>query len=560
MCSNGLLYSGSGFVAGRVNAACPFIHINCGCNGRMLGMTRPIGNEVGLLLTHCADWSGTTYCNLGIEIGSGNINRGFYHCKAGTFEWLQFWDATCERHTCTQCFACPIYGCSSASFAGTVSSCNTLRRSTAYSSNTHGSGWYLVAQLSSNDNASGNHDITLGGYIDMTRGASVTLRRLCFKASMRGNKCTYGTSYAFVEPYHADDFLRITREVNTTNCAFTLRVYAKICGCYSRFNTTIDYYGGGDVNALRGLNASNITFPNSYVADEASMAGTQIELRSSGGSTWKSVYCGCHTIAPQCQYFIMKAGPIDASIVERLDFLLCTSVDGTSYPSKICGTLIPGNAGTNAYNPDLINASFTSTRCALYPLSIGFDSTCCLVFAFAYQCGCTFRPQLFFKNDRFNKALENISTSFLCCASDTTNYRTYVMANMSCQCASGRFVTAVNANQVTANCLSTYSKRSLKKDITPYMGCALNLIGNTNVVSYRYKTESENSLVHIGFIADDTPELLSGENKDTMRINDSVGILLKAVQELDERTLPFWKKITNKVRKLIRRFRNGKKD
>jgi hypothetical protein len=169
---------------------------------------------------------------------------------------------------------------------------------------------------------------------------------------------------------------------------------------------------------------------------------------------------------------------------------------------------------------------------------------------------------LFFKNDQFNKDLEagNISTSFLCCNSDTTNYRTYVMANMSCQCDSGMFVTAVNANQVTANCLSTYSKRSLKKDITPYMGCDLNLIGNTNVVSYRYKTESENSLVHIGFIADDTPELLSGENKDTMRINDSVGILLKAVQELDERTLPFWKKITNKVRKLIRRFRNGKKD
>ena len=53
----------------------------------------------------------------------------------------------------------------------------------------------------------------------------------------------------------------------------------------------------------------------------------------------------------------------------RKQLEVCTFLLGTSYPSKICGTLIPGNAGTNAYNPDLINASFTSTRCALYPLS-----------------------------------------------------------------------------------------------------------------------------------------------------------------------------------------------
>ena len=897
---------------------------------------------------------------------------------------------------------------------GNVQSCNTVRRSSVYSSNTYSSGWYLVAQLSSKENGSGNHDITLGGYIDMTCGGNLNLRRYCFKTGMRGNKCTLNASYAFIEPYIASDYLRITRDIDTTDCTFTLRVYAKVCGWYTRINTTIDYYGGGDVNTLRGLNASAITFPNTYVADEESMTGTRITLNCGvgtlrandiqvgyvqcascsyvrincansedkiqingptnankgfilttencicgcynigmevssgninrgiyhcnlsgtfqwlqywdasneihncpakfacticaggciaacagisssyyctqpsaktcsfaansktyfllgcfkpandiyannlelgfsvgggklaskgsikallttgqsclfcnnnitvdysnymsskfgvtgvgftsgsswnccigvwleicncsssacswnvalfrnllscawntcmtctttaptfacyvpvtctrrnthfnnsdvtlcrlittekctatidltcsipsgssayfllgcynvfndeakcrnnlnlafnvnqganlntvgninlllsntanlaeifgtniidlcvsepwgngtrrvksvgftsdgtcagvwvevyngydsamnfdvsllpnlvangwtsclccqataptficcipvptgdkmpfhfsnvgGSSSWKSVYCGCKTIAPQCQYLIMKAGPINASTVGKLDFLLCTSVDGTDYPSKICGTLMPGNAGTDAYNPDLINASFTSTRCALYPLSIGLDSTCCLVFAFAYQCGCTFRPQLFFKNDQFNEALGSISTSFLCCDSDPTTYRTYIMANMSCQCDSGMFVTSVNANQVTANCLSTYSKRSLKKDITPYTGCALNLIGNTNVVSYRYKTEDKNSLVHIGFIADDTPELLSGENKDTMRINDSVGLLLKAVQELDERTLPFWKKITNIVRKLIRRFRNGKKD
>lgn len=557
MCSNGVLYVNRGFAAGTCSGDCSFASLDCTGNGRMLTLSKVNNTDVGLLLAHCADYTGTTYCNLGIEIGSGNVNRGFYHCKAGTFQWLQFWDTNTERHTCPQCFQCSIYGCSDAIFACTVTSRNTERWGSLYNTTQHNSGYYLIAQFGPLVTGQGNHDITLGGKVDAYPTA-VVYKTWCFKAFVRGSKCTFISSCVFVDSDEAADWLCFTRDIDTTTCALTLRVYARVAGYYSRYNTTIDYLAGCDVGERYGLNSSCLTFPNTYAADTSAFVGALI-TPTNANSSWKSVYSGCRTITPQCQYFIMKAGPINASTVEKLDFLLCTSVDGTSYPSKICGTLIPGNAGTNAYNPDLIKASFTSTRCALYPLSIGFDSTCCLVFAFAYQCGCTFRPQLFFKCDQFNK-VGSINVSFLCCANDTTNYRTYVMANMSCQCDSGMFVTAVNANQVSANCLSTYSKRSLKKDITPYMGCALNLIGNTNVVSYRYKTESENSLVHIGFIADDTPELLSGENKDTMRINDSVGILLKAVQELDERTLPFWKKITNKVRKLIRRFRNGKKD
>ena len=39
----------------------------------------------------------------------------------------------------------------------------------------------------------------------------------------------------------------------------------------------------------------------------------------------------------------------------------------------------------------------------------------------------------------------------------------------------------------------------------------------------------------IGFIAEDTPEELSSWTKDQMRIGPSVAVVMKAIQELDER-------------------------
>lgn len=276
MCSNGLLYSNRGFVAGNINnAACPFISIDCYYSGRMLSISRVNGTDVGLLLSHCADWSGTTYCTLGIEVGSGNINRGFYHCKAGTFEWLQFWDATLERHSCPQCFACIIYGCSGASFAGTVSSCNTERWGSVYSSNTHSSGYYLIAQFNTAANASGNHDITIGGKVDAFPNTSAC-KTWRFKAFMRGNKCTVNTSRVFVDSDEAADWLCFTRSVDTATCTFALRVYARIGGYHNKYNTTIDYLAGGDVSARYGLNCGCLTFPNTYVADTSAFTGTLI--------------------------------------------------------------------------------------------------------------------------------------------------------------------------------------------------------------------------------------------------------------------------------------------
>lgn len=288
MCSNGLLYSARGFVAGTINAACSFVYIDCACGGRMISLGRAPGADVGLMLSHCADWAGTTYCNLGIEIGSGNVNRGFYHCKAGTFEWLQYWDATYERHNCPQCFACPIYGCSSATFAGCVLSCNTQRWSTVYSSNTYNTGYYLIAEYKTNENGSGNHDITIGGCVDIA--GSTACKTMRFKASIRGNKCTPSFYCAWVDSSLAADCLVFTRSVDTDTCTFALRIYGKINAYYTRFNTTIDYIAGGDVNVRKSNQYNCLTFPNTYAAATSDFCGTVIPISCNCGNLVATTY------------------------------------------------------------------------------------------------------------------------------------------------------------------------------------------------------------------------------------------------------------------------------
>lgn len=326
MCSNGLLYSSKGFVAGCVNAACPFVSIDCSNGNRMLSMTRATGADVGLLLSHCADWTGTTYCNLGIEIGSGNVNRGFYHYKAGTFEWLQYWDATCERHACPQCFACPIYGCSSATFAGTVSACNTERWSTVYSSNTYSTGYYLIAEYKTNENGAGNHDITISGCVDV---ADTNARKpLRFKASIRGNKCTVNYAYAWVDSSLAADYLAFTRSVDTATCTLALRIYAKISSYYTRFNTTIDYLAAGDVNLRKSNQCGCLTFPNTYAADTTAFVGTIIP------ST-----CSCGVVA--------------ASYYKTEALSICCTFPANSTSYILLGCYTPSNTACNANELDL---------------------------------------------------------------------------------------------------------------------------------------------------------------------------------------------------------------
>lgn len=77
------------------------------------------------------------------------------------------------------------------------------------------------------------------------------------------------------------------------------------------------------------------------------------------------------------------------------------------------------------------------------------------------------------------------------------------------------------------------SSRLLKTHINPYRESALDILKRTNIVSFYYRTDLENR--RIGFIAEDTPEELSTKDKNVMDANSTIGLLIKAVQELEAR-------------------------
>jgi hypothetical protein len=89
------------------------------------------------------------------------------------------------------------------------------------------------------------------------------------------------------------------------------------------------------------------------------------------------------------------------------------------------------------------------------------------------------------------------------------------------------------SGQLVATGFYQASSRELKTNINPFTRSALDIIRDVTVVSFNYKTDVINK--HIGFIAEDTPEELSTRNKNVMDSNNTIGLLLKAVQELEAR-------------------------
>ena len=89
------------------------------------------------------------------------------------------------------------------------------------------------------------------------------------------------------------------------------------------------------------------------------------------------------------------------------------------------------------------------------------------------------------------------------------------------------------SGQLVATGFFQASSRTLKTNITPFTRSALDIIREVTVVSFNYKTDIINK--HIGFIAEDTPEELSTRSKNVMDSNNTIGVLLKAIQELESK-------------------------
>ncbi len=82
------------------------------------------------------------------------------------------------------------------------------------------------------------------------------------------------------------------------------------------------------------------------------------------------------------------------------------------------------------------------------------------------------------------------------------------------------------------------SSRQLKQDIAPNDLDVQAILSDVQIVKYRFKTEvAENSDApfHVGFIAEDTPGILSGKDRNSMATGDCIGLLLAVVKEQGKR-------------------------
>lgn len=86
---------------------------------------------------------------------------------------------------------------------------------------------------------------------------------------------------------------------------------------------------------------------------------------------------------------------------------------------------------------------------------------------------------------------------------------------------------------LNATYFNATSKRSAKENIIPFTQSALDIIDSTLITSFNFIGDEEKAY-RIGFIADDTHEYLSTKTHDQLDINNTLGLLLKAVQELRE--------------------------
>lgn len=93
---------------------------------------------------------------------------------------------------------------------------------------------------------------------------------------------------------------------------------------------------------------------------------------------------------------------------------------------------------------------------------------------------------------------------------------------------------APNTATITAAAFNATSTRDSKENIKPFAASALDLVNSTEIVEYNYKADDEKTY-RVGFIADDTNEIMAGKDHDRFDTTNTVAVLLKAVQELSVR-------------------------
>jgi hypothetical protein len=89
------------------------------------------------------------------------------------------------------------------------------------------------------------------------------------------------------------------------------------------------------------------------------------------------------------------------------------------------------------------------------------------------------------------------------------------------------------------------SSRGLKKDIEPFTKDATEIIKSTEIITWEFESGEHTQIEHIGFIAEDTPEELATPDHNVMDITNTLGVVLKAIQEIDNRVTALQNKNNN---------------
>jgi hypothetical protein len=85
-------------------------------------------------------------------------------------------------------------------------------------------------------------------------------------------------------------------------------------------------------------------------------------------------------------------------------------------------------------------------------------------------------------------------------------------------------------NGYFAGTVSQASSRALKKQIRPTRLNALELVRDIDIVDFRYKADPDRK--KIGFIAEDTPEILTGAAHKEFDLSNGIGLSFRAIQQL----------------------------
>ena len=99
--------------------------------------------------------------------------------------------------------------------------------------------------------------------------------------------------------------------------------------------------------------------------------------------------------------------------------------------------------------------------------------------------------------------------------------------------------------ELTANAFNLASARIYKENIVPYNQNGLELINTIDVMAFNYKADPY-KLQRVGFIADDTNNLFAGPDNDYFDVGNTVGVLLKAVQEMSAKIVELEEKLNVK--------------